>query len=50
VAVCLLWLLVRIPTWAGRMVFAGRPSTLVGIAKSYVVYRLLRRGLRTVAG
>jgi hypothetical protein len=50
VAVCLLWLLVRIPTWAGRMVFAGRPSTLVGVAKSYVVYRLLRRSLRTVAG
>jgi hypothetical protein len=50
VAVCLLWLLVRIPAWAGRMVFAGRPSTLVGVAKSYVVYRLLRRGLRTVAG
>jgi hypothetical protein len=50
VAVCLLWLLVRIPTWAGRMVFAGRPSTLVGIAKSYVIYRLLRRSLRTVAG
>ena len=50
VAVCLLWLLVRIPAWAGRMVFAGRPSTLVGIAKSYVIYRLLRRGLRTVAG
>ena len=28
VAVCLLWLLVRIPAWAGRMVFAGRPSAL----------------------
>jgi hypothetical protein len=50
VAVCLLWLLVRIPTWAGRMVFAGRPSTLVGVAKSYLVYRLLRRSLRSVAG
>src|SRR6266545_604501 len=50
VAVCLLWLLVRIPTWAGRMVFAGRPGALAGAAKSYVVYRLLRRSLRTVAG
>jgi hypothetical protein len=47
VAVCLLWLLVRIPAWAARMVFS-RPSTLVRVARSYVTYRLLRRGLRTV--
>jgi hypothetical protein len=47
VAVCLLWLLVRIPAWAARMVFS-RPSTLVSVARSYVTYRLLRRGLRAV--
>jgi hypothetical protein len=45
VAVCLLWLLARIPTWAVRMVFVGRPGTAMTVAKSYVAYRLLRRGL-----
>ena len=45
VACCLLWLLARIPTWATRMVLAGRPGTVVGVAKSYVAYRLVRRGL-----
>ncbi len=48
VAVCLLWLLVRIPGWAARMVFAGRPGAAVRIARSYVIYRLVRRGLRAV--
>jgi hypothetical protein len=46
VAGCLLWLLARIPTWAVRMVFVGRPGTMVTVAKSYLAYRLLRRGLR----
>jgi hypothetical protein len=46
VAVCLLWLLARIPAWAARMVFVGRPTTVMAVAKSYVAYRLLRRGLR----
>jgi hypothetical protein len=45
VAGCLLWLLARIPAWATRLVFAGRPSTAVTVAKSYVAYRLVRRGL-----
>ncbi|HEU4898320.1 MAG TPA: hypothetical protein VFX88_12265 [Actinomycetota bacterium] len=45
VATCLLWLLARIPTWAVRMVFVGRPGTAMTVAKSYVAYRLLRRGL-----
>jgi len=46
VAVCLLWLLARIPAWAVRVVLVGRPGTMVSVAKSYVAYRLLRRGLR----
>jgi hypothetical protein len=46
VAVCLLWLLARIPTWAVRLVLVGRPATAVTVAKSYVAYRLVRRGLR----
>jgi hypothetical protein len=45
VATCLLWLLARIPAWAARMVFAGRPGSVVSVARSYVAYRLLRRGL-----
>jgi hypothetical protein len=49
VAVCLLWLLARIPAWAARMVFTGRPGTVVAVAKSYVAYRLLRAGLRRAA-
>jgi hypothetical protein len=46
VAVCLLWLLARIPTWAVRLALVGRPATAVTVAKSYVAYRLVRRGLR----
>jgi len=46
VATCLLWLLARIPSWAVRLVFVGRPGTAVTVAKSYVAYRLVRRGLR----
>jgi hypothetical protein len=45
VATCLLWLLARIPAWAARMVFVGRPGMVVTAAKSYVAYRLVRRGL-----
>jgi hypothetical protein len=45
VATCLLWLLARIPAWAARLVFIGRPGTAVSVAKSYVTYRLVRRGL-----
>jgi hypothetical protein len=45
VATCLLWLLARIPAWAARMVFAGRPGMVVTAARSYVAYRLVRRGL-----
>jgi hypothetical protein len=46
VAICLLWLLARIPSWAVRLVLVGRPATAVTVAKSYVAYRLVRRGLR----
>jgi hypothetical protein len=49
VAVCLLWLLARIPAWAARMAMVGRPGTVVTVAKSYVAYRLLRRGLSRFA-
>jgi hypothetical protein len=45
VATCLLWLLARIPAWAARLVFVGRTGTVVRVAKSYVAYRLVRRGL-----
>ena len=49
VATCLLWLLARIPAWAARMVFAGRPGMVATAAKSYVAYRLVRRGLARLA-
>jgi hypothetical protein len=49
VAICLLWLLARIPAWAARMVFVGRPGMVVTAAKSYVAYRLVRRGLARLA-
>ena len=49
VATCLLWLLARIPAWAARLVFAGRPGMVATAAKSYVAYRLVRRGLARLA-
>ena len=52
VAICLLWVLVRIPTWVARAVFAGsghRPSALVGAVKLGVVYKLVRGGMAALA-
>ena len=46
VAACLLWLLARFPVWAGRAAISTRPSMLVRLAKSYVIYRLIRRAAR----
>jgi hypothetical protein len=42
VVACLLWILARLPVWAGRAVFTGRRSTLVRLARSYVIYRGIR--------
>jgi hypothetical protein len=43
---CLLWILLRIPVWAGRWVFAGRRAGMVvRVAQAYVVTRVVRRGL-----
>jgi hypothetical protein len=39
---CLLWMLLRIPAWVSRLVFGRRGSTLVRMAKSYVIYRGVR--------
>jgi hypothetical protein len=41
---CLLWVLVRIPVWAGRMVFTGR-STVIATARYYLTARVVRAGL-----
>jgi hypothetical protein len=43
---CLLWMLLRIPVWASRMVFGRQGSTLVRLAKSYFIYR----GIRSFGG
>lgn len=45
VALCLLWLLVKVPFWAREMAMSRRPSTVVRIAKTYVVGRALRGGV-----
>ncbi len=42
VVACLLWILVRLPIWAARAVFTSRRSMLVRLAKSYLVYRIVR--------
>jgi hypothetical protein len=42
VAVCLMWILARIPSWVFRMVFQPRRSTVVGIVRSVVIVRGLR--------
>ncbi len=44
VALCLLWLLVKVPFWAREMV-SHRPSTVVRLVKTYVVGRALRGGV-----
>jgi hypothetical protein len=47
VACCLLWVLIRIPTWAARAVFSGsgyRPSTAARVVRDVVVYKALRAG------
>jgi hypothetical protein len=46
VAACLLWMLARLPVWASRAAFNTRPSMLVRLAKSYVLYRVIRRVAR----
>jgi hypothetical protein len=43
---CLLWLLLRIPIWVARLVVGRRGSTLVRLARSYVIYR----GFRSIGG
>jgi Conjugal transfer protein TrbL len=45
VALCLLWLLVKVPFWAREMVVSRRPSTVVRMAKTYVIGRALRGGV-----
>jgi hypothetical protein len=42
VAICLLWLMVRIPTWVLRMIFQGRRSTVVSIVRTVLIVRGLR--------
>jgi hypothetical protein len=36
IALCVLWLLVKVPLWAKQLVFAGRPSIVVRAARTYV--------------
>lgn len=43
VVVSLLWVLLRIPTWAGRAVFSRRGGSTFRLVKGFVVYKVLRR-------
>ena len=45
VALCLLWLLVKVPFWAREMAMSRRLSTVVRLVKTYVVGRALRGGV-----
>ncbi|HZD68336.1 MAG TPA: hypothetical protein VFA45_05295 [Actinomycetes bacterium] len=50
VVCCLLWLLIRIPAWAARLVLeGGRRSTLVRLVKGMIVVRTIR-GVRDAVG
>ncbi len=43
---CLLWMLLRIPFWAGRWVFHNHRTGLLGrMAQAYVITRVVRRAL-----
>jgi hypothetical protein len=46
VACCLLWVLVRIPSWVSRKVFAGSGHSAIGKGvKTLLVYRVVRAGI-----
>ena len=46
VACCLLWVLVRIPSWVSRKVFAGSGHSALGKGvKTLLVYRVVRAGI-----
>lgn len=45
VIACLLYVLLRIPIWAGRMVFTSHGSSLVRTVKYYLTARVVRAGL-----
>ncbi|CNG13830.1 Uncharacterised protein [Mycobacterium tuberculosis] len=39
-AVCLLWIMVRVPSWAARTIWrAAQPNALTGLVKSLILYR-----------
>jgi hypothetical protein len=44
IALCLLWVLVRIPFWAKDMALRARPSMVARAAKTYVVAKIVRSG------
>ena len=42
VAICLLWLMIKIPFWAKELAFSGRGSAVARTAKVYVMTRVIR--------
>ena len=52
VAVCLCWVLVRLPAWAARAVFSGtghRGSETLRVVRSAVVYKAVKAGAAVIA-
>jgi hypothetical protein len=52
VAICLLYILIRIPGWVSKAVFAGTghsPGSAARAVKTMVVYRALRAGMAALA-
>ena len=50
VAICLLWVLVRIPAWVSRAVFGSSRSGGLGKAVKFaVIYKVARAGLAALA-
>ena len=50
VVICLLWVMVKIPTWVSRAVFGpGRTSTVAKAFKVAVIYKVAKAGLAALA-
>src|SRR5207247_10087507 len=45
IALCLLWLLIKVPFWAKELAFSNRPSLAVRAAKTYVLAQVGRAAL-----
>jgi hypothetical protein len=49
IALCLFWVLLRIPFWAKEIALSGRHSSAARMVKTYVTYRVVRGALGGIA-